>query len=216
SKRDMTGLFGVRTWLSQGYLPEAIINYLMLLGWAPKDNREIFSLNDFIQAFDQDGVQKANPVFNSEKLDWFNGQYIRMLSEKELADKILDFYKDKYPKETVYYLSPLVKSRIRKLVEFEGLAGYVFKRRKPIRITDNFEAHIKSAIDALSEIYDWNKENIDNALLGKIKECGFKTGDFFMDLRGAIAGSRVTPPFNESLVPIGKLETLERLKESLL
>lgn len=215
SKRDMTALFGVNTWLSDGYLPEAIINYLMLLGWAPKDNREIFSLDDFVQAFDQDGVQKANPTFNTEKLDWFNAQYIKRLQDQDLAEKILNFYQSKYPKEIVYYLTPFVKERIKKISEFESLAGYVFERRNPIKITGNFENHVKAAIDAIQEIDKWEKENIDRALIGKVKERGFKTGDFFMDLRGAIAGSRVTPPFNETLVPIGKEETLERLKLSL-
>lgn len=75
SKMDMTAFFGVNTWLN-GYLPEAILNYLMLLGWAPKDNKELFTLDEFVESFDQDGVQKSNPTFDVNKLDWFNGEYI--------------------------------------------------------------------------------------------------------------------------------------------
>src|SRR5260221_3040581 len=96
SKRDLTSMFGVNTWLDKGYLPEAILNYLMLLGWAPKDNKEFFALDEFVKAFVQNGVQKPNPEFDIAKLDWFNGEYIRKLSDEELVKKISKFYKNKY------------------------------------------------------------------------------------------------------------------------
>ncbi len=215
SKRDITSLFGVSTWIDKGYLPHAILNYLMLLGWAPKDNKELFTLEEFVQSFDQDGVQKSNPVFNSEKLDWFNGQYIRQLTDSELSKLIFDFYKGKYDMERVEKLTPLVKDRIKKISDFETLAGYVFEEKESMKITENYSEHILAALNAIENIEDWTKENIDRDLLSVVTNNNFKTGKFFQDLRGAIAGSSVTPPLNDTLLIIGKDETLRRLKKSI-
>src|SRR3990170_4319926 len=81
--------------LKEGYLAEAILNFIMLLGWAPKDNRELFSLEEFVKVFDPKGFQRANPIFNPEKLDWFNGRYIRQKKDDELAELFLDFAPEK-------------------------------------------------------------------------------------------------------------------------
>lgn len=215
SKRDLTSMFGVKTWLEKGYLPEALLNYLMLLGWAPKDNREMFTLEEFVEYFDQDGVQKANPVFNEVKLEWFNGQYIRKLSDDELTTKLMDFYKNRYPYEIVKKVSPLIKDRMRKLTDFESLAGYIFEKRNAIKITENADTHISDAIQALEHIEIWNVENLNTSLMDVVTKKGYHTGNFFMDIRGAIAGSKVTPPMNETLVIMGKDETLARLRNAI-
>jgi glutamyl-tRNA synthetase len=215
SKRDMSAMFGVETWLSQGYLPEALLNYLMLLGWAPKDNKEFFTLDEFVQAFDQDGVQKANPTFDTTKLDWFNGQYIRNLSDQELAEKLLAFYEDKFPKDKVEVIAPLIKDRIRKLTDFESIAGYIFEEKEPIKLTDLYDEHVRKATEALEELDSWTVESLNTSLMKVVTDNGYKTGDFFMDLRGAIAGSKVTPPMNDTLVIMGKTEVLKRLTNAL-
>jgi len=77
--------------LDEGYLPEALLNFVMLLGWAPKDNREFFSLEEFVKIFDPAGLQKSNPVFNRVKLDWFNGEYLRRLKADDLRLRVLSF-----------------------------------------------------------------------------------------------------------------------------
>ena len=76
--------------LDEEYLPEALLNFVMLLGWAPKDNRELFTLSEFVENFDIKGFQDANPRFFREKLDWINGQYIRQLSDEDLNSKFQD------------------------------------------------------------------------------------------------------------------------------
>jgi len=86
SKRK--GSTSVQGLLDEGYLPDALFNFVILLGWAPKNNQELFNLNSFVKDFDQSGFQKSNPVFNRDKLDWFNGQYIRKLSIEELINKL--------------------------------------------------------------------------------------------------------------------------------
>lgn len=217
SKRDASAYFGVKTWLDKGYLPEAILNYLMLLGWAPKDNRELFTLEEFCEAFDQDGVQKANPVFNEKKLDWFNGHYIREKSDSELFELLKPFLPKNADEKKVKEIIPLVKDRIKNLSEFESLAGYIFKKSdeiKPIKITSNYNNHISAATIALKNINtdSWNTATINNVLGTVVEKNNFKTGDFYMDLRGTIAGSKFTPPLNETLVTIGQAGTISRLE----
>ncbi len=206
SKRDMTAFFGVNTWLNDGYLPEAILNYLMLLGWAPKDNKELFTLDEFVESFDQDGVQKSNPTFDVNKLDWFNGEYIRQLLADELNHKfqITSSKFSELEKGKQLEITKLLQDRIKKIKDIDTIAKF-FWERPEVDISlfgENYKEHLKSAIDGIEK---------DRDLMEVIKENNFKTGDFFMSLRIAITGMKFTPPINESIVILGKEETLLRL-----
>lgn len=213
SKRK--GSFSCEALLAEGYLPEAILNFIILLGWAPKDNREMFTLDEFVEHFEVSGFQKSNPVYNIAKLDWFNGQYIRKLSDSEVTKRLMDLYGDKYPEDKIRALAPLVKDRIKKLSEFESLAGYVFEAREPIKLTQRYVDHISNATTALSHVSEWTKSSVDSALMGTGTSNNFKTGEFFQDMRGAVAGSPVTPPLNDTLIIMGRDETLKRLHNAL-
>jgi glutamyl-tRNA synthetase len=201
SKRDMTALFGVSTWLDNGYLPEALLNYLMLLGWAPKDNREFFTLDEFVQAFDQDGVQKSNPTFDVNKLDWFNGQYIRKLSVDNLLEK-LGIDNNQKNKSIV----ALIKDRLEKLSDFKALTKFFYEQPEVDTsfFGENYKEHLVKAIEGIKN---------DRDLMEIVKENNLKTGDFFMSLRIALTGMKFTPPINESIVILGKEETIDRLKK---
>ena len=201
--------------LSEGYLPEAILNFVMLLGWAPKDNREMFTLDEFVEVFDPNGFQRSNPVFNQDKLVWFSGEYVRKTKDPKLIKLIYDFYHGKYPKERISEIVPLVKERMRTLKEFETLGGFFFEEQDVDEslFEKDHQEHLKNAYLALDGIDDWDKGNIEKTLLKLIKEKGYKTGKFFMNLRIAITGSKVTPPINESLVILGKKESLKRLSQ---
>ncbi|QQR93772.1 glutamate--tRNA ligase [bacterium] len=116
SKRDLEGMFGVMPWLKSGYLKEALLNYLMLLGWAPKAIKneagvdvypEIFNLEEFVKQFDVDGIQKANPTFDQKKIDWFQGVYIRKLTIEELKSEIKN-YVTKFEPENIDLFTPSV------------------------------------------------------------------------------------------------------------
>ncbi len=216
SKRDMTALFGVNTWTSQGYLPAAILNYLMLLGWAPKDNQELFTLSEFVAAFDQNGVQKANPTFNAAKLDWFNSQYLQKLSDEDFFVSARPFVSKEISDEILHKIVPLVKTRVKKLSELGEYLEYFYKQKEPIfDLTDKYKEHVTKALEALEKTNDWNLETINSQLTNLIGENNFKTGDFYMDLRCSIAGSRSTPPINESMEILGKDVTLTRLTDAL-
>lgn len=217
SKRDMTALFGVNTWIERGYLPEAILNYLMLLGWAPKNNQEIFTLDEFVKAFDQDGVQKANSIFDAKKLEWLNGEYMRKLSDDKLKKKISEFYNNKYDTKILSKIIPLVKDRIKTLKEFANFANFFFE--EPLLGTKlfgkNYNKHLSAALKAINGLKDWNLERLNTALLNTVNKNNFKTGDFFMDLRIAITGSKFTPPINDSIIILGKEKSLKRIQKAL-
>lgn len=191
--------------IKEGYLPEAILNFIMLLGWAPKDNRELFTLDEFVNVFDPKGFQKSNPVFNREKLDWFNGYYIRQKSDEEfiaLTEKYLSNYDISIYRKVV----PLIKDRIKKLSEVKNFAGFFFASPDVDRdlLGKNYKEHLQKAAEAIEK-----GKPLDEVP----KENDFRVGDFFMDLRIAITGSKFTPPINESIEILGKDESLARIRQ---
>ncbi len=213
SKRK--GSVSVEGLLKEGYLPEALLNFVILLGWAPKDNKELFTLEEFVKVFNPSGFQKANPVFNKKKLDWFNGYYIRQKTDKELTELLKKgFLPENTNMELLSKIIPLVKERITKLSDFSSFAGFFFERREADKqslalraktlLGKNYKEHLSKAIDALEKGIPLDEVP---------KENNFKVGDFFMDLRIAITGSKFTPPINESIEILGKEESIERLRK---
>ncbi len=209
----------VEQFLDQGYLPEALLNFVMLLGWAPKDNRELFTLSEFVEHFDIAGFQEANPKFLMDKLNWFNGEYIRKLSDESLNSKFksinLDFANLDSEKQMA--ITNLIKDRIVKVSDLEDIAGFFWK--EPVidkkLFGENYENHIKDAVEIIEELKEWTLESLNEKLLNNIKEKGYKTGNFFMDLRIAVTESKFTPPINDSIIILGKEETIKRLNNIL-
>lgn len=198
----------VEQFLKDGYLPEALLNFIMLLGWAPKNNQEIFSLEEFVKKFDINGFQDANPRFFYDKLDWFNGHYIREMSDSEFEKIVTPYLKDDYDKKLLPKITPLIKDRIKKLSAINSFAGFFFEEPKVDKklLGKNYKAHLEKALDAIH----------DGKPLDEVpKENDFKVGDFFMDLRVAITASRFTPPINESIEVLGKEESEKRIKRVL-
>lgn len=178
--------------LTEGYLPEALLNFVILMGWAPKDNRELFTLDEFVTAFDSAGFQKANAMYSDIKLDWFNGQYIRRKTDEELA-KLLNAD----PK-----IVALVKDRLVKLSDFPSLTAFLknLPEVDPSLFLENSIAHLEFAL-----------ANLDNLNSDLVKAQGFKVGDFFMSLRIAVCGSKFTPPIADVISILGQAETSNRL-----
>jgi len=188
SKRS--GSVSVESFLKEGYLAEALLNFVMLLGWAPKDNREMFSLEEFVERFGPEGLQKANPRFDREKLLWMNGEYIREMTDEKLAGQIGEYYEGKYDSEKIRETMPLVKTRIKLLAEYEDLAGFFFERPEvdDKLLGEKAKEHLTMANEALSEVKNWGLGEINERLMAEIEKGKFKTGKFFMDLRVAITG----------------------------
>lgn len=215
SKRK--GSVSCEEFLEEGYLPEAILNFIMLLGWAPKDNRELFTLSEFVKAFPLGNLQISNPIFNRKKLDWFNGIYIRQKSDSELLNLIKPFSPENGDEETIRKTIPLVKDRITKLADYSSLAGFFFEEPE---IDKTFFGHqskeqLLSAKSVLEKLDKWDKEKIEKTLNKLITENKWQPGDFFMNFRIALTGSKFTPPITDSAVILGKDKTLERLENVL-
>ncbi len=213
SKRK--GSVSVTGMLKEGYVKEALLNFLMLLGWAPKNDQEIFSLEDFIKAFGKDGLQKSNPVFNRDKLNWMNSQYLQKFSDEQFAEQVRPFTPESVSDDLLIKIAPLVKTRINLLSEFVNIAGFFFKSPevKSNMLKKDAEKHLSKAYEALSSVDAWELENINSTLIATINEEEFKVGNFFMNLRIAITGQKVTPPINESIEILGKQETLSRIRK---
>ena len=205
--------------LNQGYLPEALLNFVMLLGWAPKDNRELFTLPEFVEAFDIDGFQEANPRFLMNKLDWFNGEYIRKLSDESLNAKfqISNAKFTELSNEKQMTITKLVKDRIKKISDFNEFAKFFWETPSVDKTLfgENYKEHVSTALSVIEYLNDWKLESLNEKLMEKVKENNFKTGDFFMSLRIAITGTKFTPPINDSMIILGKEETINRLKRVL-
>ncbi len=214
SKRK--GSTSVQGLLDEGYLPEALFNFVILCGWAPKNNKELFTLEEFVKEFDQSGFQKSNPVFNREKLDWFNGEYIRSKTNDEIFMLAKVFFEDKYSDEQLKRVVPLVKERIKKIKDIESLAGFILDDKSPEPLTSMTFQSTKASgatINYLENIKEWNLDNLNHAFGAAIQESGLRVGEYYMGLRGTISGSKFTPPISESIEILGKDKTIERLKK---
>ncbi len=217
SKRH--GAKSILDYRDEGYLKEALINFMVYLGWSYQDNSQLLSLEDLVEVFDYKKIQKQNAVFDIKKLDWFNAQYIRMKSDKELTKLLKPFAPEEADKDLLIKIVPLVKDRMTKLSEFGNLAGFFFEAPKveeallAENVKGDYKNYLAKAVESLQSIKEWQEKEITPRLMDLIEENGWPTGDFFMSLRIAIAGSRYTPPINESMEILGKGETLERLEK---
>lgn len=192
----------------EGYLKESILNFLALMGWTHPGGKEIFAVAEFVEKFDVNHSHKTAPIFDINKLDWLNGEYIRKTQNSELKTQIYDFFKGEYPKEKIEKILPLIKDRIKTLKEFESIAGFFFKEPRVDKklFGASHKVHLAAALKALEK----------GISLDEVPQKeGFKVGDFFMDLRVAVSGTKITPPINESIEILGKEEAIKRIREVL-
>lgn len=209
----------VEQFLDEGYLPEALLNFVMLLGWAPKNNRELFTLSEFVKAFDIAGFQEANPKFLRDKLNWLNGEYIRNLTNSELCGKF-EAQNSKFEsmnENQKLEITKLIKDRITKISDIDTFAKFFWESPMVDKslFDEDYKKHLEDAVLIIENLKDWILESLNQALMDNIGEKGYKTGNFFMTLRIAITGSKFTPPINDSMIILGKEETLKRIKAVL-
>ncbi|MBI4028774.1 MAG: glutamate--tRNA ligase [Candidatus Blackburnbacteria bacterium] len=211
-RRDPVDL---RLYREQGYLPEALINFLCLLGWSHPEGKEVFGLEEFIEKFTLERVRKAGPIFDTKKLDWLNGLYIRQMDNVALASTLNKYISADTSTQFLLQVVPLIKERINKLSDAENLLKFFWE--KPQIGREMFENEkslefITSALEALRGTEDWTLEAVNEALMSVVNDKSYKTGDFFMCLRLSVTGQKITPPLNESMIILGKEEVLVRLE----
>ncbi len=199
----------------EGYLPQALINFLILLGWSHPEGKEIFKINEFIKLFSWNRVTKGGPIFDIDKLNWMNGLYIRQKSNKELAYLLKDSLK-KINTEKQLKIIELEKDRLKKLSDFEDMIEYFIKEP----YIDDKILYEKYNKDQVSQILTKTLEILDKYKITKDAEIklkefaennNLKIGDFFMVIRVAISGRKATPPLIETMEIIGYREIKSRI-----
>ncbi|MBE6824255.1 MAG: glutamate--tRNA ligase [Ruminococcaceae bacterium] len=226
SKRH--GSTGFEDLISEGYLPEAIINYIALLGWCPKDNREIFTLDELCKVFDISGISKSPSVFDYDKLDWFNAEYIRNMSVEEFATIATPYFKEALKDKEIDYvkLASILQQRTVKLTDipdmidfFNELPQYdkeLFVNKKSKTNLENAPIMLKAVYDKLSALSEYNHDSIHDALIGLATQLEVKNGTVMWPARIAVAGKQVTPGGAiEILEILGKEESLRRMEIGL-
>jgi glutamyl-tRNA synthetase len=227
SKRH--GDMSVRELRERGYLPEALFNFLGLLGWSLDDHTEVIDRETFVRHFDLDRVSPSPAIFNLEKLDWMNGVYIRSLPPEELARRLLPYFQRRFGRVDEGLLLravPLLQERIRTLVEATEMAAFLFEEEVQPSLDDLLGKRfagapqeaaraLAAALERLRGLGEWTAEALEGVLRPLAADLGLKTGDLFMLLRVAATGRTVTPPLFQSLELLGRERTLARLEAAI-
>jgi len=229
SKRH--GATSVSAYQEQGILPEAMRNFLALLGWAPGNDQEMFDDEALIQAFSLQGISKANAVFNPEKLAWFNAQYIARLPH----DKLVEYLRPEYAKAGLWRDSFEKEDRewFRSLIDLYRPRAKVlqdFPRQSRIFLTDHVEfdptavekflkdetvrGHLRRLADRLAALPEFNHHSIEEAVRGLANELGVKPGVLMNPARVALTGQSVAPGLFDVMVLFGRENTVQRLRLS--
>jgi glutamyl-tRNA synthetase len=214
SKRH--GAVSVDEFREAGYVPEALMNFLALLGWAPDGETTIMSADELIERFSLERVGSSPATFDYAKLDWMNGVYLRALPADEYADRLVTFLRERgveWPEDTVRAAAPLVQEKIGRLDEFAGFAGFLFHDVEPDpSLLD--KRILGVAEKALGEVEEWTAERIEAALKKLCDDLGEKPRTVYLPIRVAVTGSRVSPGLYESLELLGRDESLDRIRSA--
>ena len=223
SKRKMETSF--IEYIKDGYLPEAIINFLALLGWHPDDEQEILSMDELISKFSLKRVQKAGGVFNIDKLDWFNAQYIKKLTAKELAERIKPLIPENWKVDNKKLEKALVieQERMQKLSDFKDSAKFLFEigeydkellkwKNMPLENVKNNLEKMRKAIAKIKDS-DFNQKKLEEKLMPVATSIG--RGEALWPLRVALSGQKNSPGPFEIMEVLGKKESLLRIDSTL-
>lgn len=218
----------VSWFLKDGYLPEAILNFLALMGWSHPEQKEIFSIDEFVQKLDLKDFSPVGPAFDPVKLDWINGEYIRKMTDEELSDRLEKYLKDidhiakNIPDKSVLLkLVPLIKERIKKLSDFIPLTDFFFGKpeydaaqMEKVKIKKKKEA-LQKVLEKLEQVKSpWEAKDFEETFKALAIELGISNLDMFQLIRVAVSGKLVTPPLFESIQILGEEETIARIKEA--
>jgi glutamyl-tRNA synthetase len=215
SKRH--GAITVEDFRAQGYLPEALVNYLALLGWSYDDHTEIMSRDELVERFTLDRVGTSPATFDYKKLEWLNGMYLRALPLDEYADRLVAYLREQgyeWDEQLIRQAAPLVQEKIATFGEFPAFAGFLFARVEPDPVQPGDGPMLPAAVERLAEVEPFEAERIEAALRELAERLGLKPREAFQPIRLALTGSSVSPGLFESLELLGKDESLARLSGS--
>lgn len=226
SKRH--GATGFYDLIDEGYLPKAIINYIALLGWCPKDNREIFTLSELENEFDISGISKSPSVFDYDKLSWFNSEYIKAMSADEFTAVAMPYYKKVFGEKQMPYgkFAEILQKRTVKLTDIPSMTDFfaqlpeyekdLFVNKKSKTNLENTPALLKEAYERLKAMPEWTADAIHDCLINMAQEKELKNGTVMWPVRIAAAGKTVTPGGAVEILDIlGREESLQRIEKGL-
>ena len=208
----------------QGYVSEAIVNFVALLGWSPEDDKEIFSLQELIEAFDYKHISKSPAVFDMVKLSWMNGEYLKKMSEEDFFKLAEPYIKEVIKKPLdIKKISNMVKTRIEVLPQigshidfFEDLPEYdteMYTHKKMKTNSENSLALLKEVLPLLENTDEYTNDNLFSILQEFGKEHEYKTGFIMWPIRTALSGKQMTPAgATEIMEVLGKEESIRRIK----
>jgi glutamyl-tRNA synthetase len=232
SKRH--GATVVREFREKGYLSEALLNFIALLGWALDDRSEFFDMHSLIKHFDIGRVNKASAVFSYEKLDWFNGVYLRKKNTDELYELLLPYLikdgvvvreKVNLYRDYILQIIPLIQERLKYLGDISRLIWFFFDeqfeiRDKPALVPKKLTREDALAILNLSAervelTLSFNESDLESAMRGVVGELGYKAHQVFMTVRVALTGTTVSPGLFETMRVLGRERVLKRFKNGM-
>lgn len=220
----------VNDFIENGYLPEAVTNFVTNIGWNFGDNQEIFSREDTIERFDLAGVNKANGAYPIEKLDSINGHYIQALDTDELAERLRPFFEKAgytVDMDLMKRLSPIINTRIKKLADAPDIAGFLFTDWSEHQAPDAaLMIHKKSspeqavmiltrAIEVIEALDAYNHETLYNAFKALAGELEVSNSILFTPIRIGVTGQRIHPPTFETMEILGRDESVRRLQMAI-
>jgi glutamyl-tRNA synthetase len=226
----------VSDYIAQGFVREALINYLAFLGWSPGTEEDVLSIDEIIERFELTDVHRAGAVFDRERLEWLNGQWIRRLEPDDLVDRLRPFVEaelaagriDRMPSDAeLRALLPMVTERLPTLGAIGDLVGFLWvevldvdpavlvPKRWDVATT---EAGLLAARQAIAEVgaVAFEADELEPPLRAVAEANGWKAGDLFMAIRVAITGRTATPPLFDTIVALGRERTLERLDRAIV
>lgn len=213
--------------VKKGYLKEALLNYIALLGWSPGTEQEIFTLDELIAAFSLEGLSKSSAIFDVEKLTWMNAQYIRALSKEDFIDRAMPYFREAGVEGfDLHLIAELIQPRLERMDEIPGKLGFLtqmpefdtalYTHKKMKTDAEAAKPVLRAALAVLERQTDYSLDALKEALAGLVTQLGLKNGQVLWPLRVAITGTEVTPGGAvEAACLLGRQETLRRLSHSL-
>ena len=210
---------------AKGYLPEAILNYIALLGWSPSEDKEIYTLEELAKAFDVKHIGKVGAIFDIEKLKWMNGVYLRNMDDEKYAELVKP-----YIEETVKYdyklIAKAIKDRVQILSEIKDMISFlnqvdeydssIYENKKAKTNAEVAKTSLTLALESLNDLSNWNNDEIFQALANKAQEKEIKNITLMYPIQVALSGKTVAPGGATAIAEIlGKEETLNRINEAL-
>jgi glutamyl-tRNA synthetase len=216
SKRH--GAQSVEDFRDEGYIPEALVNFLARLGWAYDDKQEVFSREELLRLFRLDRVSPSPAVFDYQKLAWLNGVHLRNLPPEEYANRVIVYLREQgigWDEDAVRRAAPLVQDKIETLAQFPDYVRFLFEDVRPDpSLVDGAAPVLAEAERALAGLEPFDAEAIERELRGLAERLELKPREAFQPIRIAVTGSKVSPGLFESIELLGRERTVERLRVS--